>query len=435
MQRTRRTWLKRALLGAGLLGLRSLATGLPKEFFLEGPTARANDRTKPDYLILATSQAGDPVNANCPGSYVPGANNNPDPRLAATTFRLGEHSVRAARCWGQLPAALRSRLTFFHHRTGGNAHPEYAKVMQGFGRIKGPAGNGQEHLASLLASEAAPLLRTIQTEPVALGRARVTYEGRALDNISAGELKELFAEPDDLGAQLKQLRDRDLDAMYAGLKRTGTLAQRKLLDRYAQGREQAARLGDQLSALLDRLPLEEEPGSAKDQALAAIALIQLNVAPVVTIHVPFGGDNHKDADLAVEAEQTLAAMESLTFLWDELRAAGLSDRTTVASINVFGRSLVRNAGGGRNHNAQHHCMFAFGPRVRPGIIGKVGRVGRDFGALAMQSESGQGGSGDVPASESMSAAVKSLGAALGLEPARLDRRVQGGKVIRAMLRG
>src|SRR5688572_9020798 len=124
---SRRALLRGSLLGAGLVGLRAFATGLPMRWVLGDRSVRAEDLPPPQYLILSTSALGDPLNANCPGSLVQGAESNPLPGMAATTMQLGTKSVKAAACWGTLPAELRARMTFFHHRTYTNAHSEHPK--------------------------------------------------------------------------------------------------------------------------------------------------------------------------------------------------------------------------------------------------------------------------------------------------------------------
>jgi Protein of unknown function (DUF1501) len=432
MGTTRRRLLKSAVFGAGLVGLRSLATGLPKSWFLGDRVAHAETVT-PQFLILATSGQGDPLNANAPGSFVDGAENSPLPELAAANVTFGASSHRAAQCWGTLPEALRARLAFFHHRTYTNAHPEHRKVMTLQGAAKSRAGNGQEMLPSLLASELSERLDTIQVEPIPLGKELITFEGRSLDNIDPVGLKSLFEQPDDLLTGLSSLRDEQLDAIYGELRRGGTALQRQFLDRYALGREQVRKLGEDLATLLARLPLDPaEKNSPMDQLLAAVALIKLKVAPVVTIHLPFGGDNHNDADLTTEAADTQASIAAIGSLWAELKAQGLEDQVTFASLNVFGRTLKRNAGGGRNHNQHHHVMTLFGKHVRGGVIGGVGPVDGDFGALAIDSSTGKvSESGDVDPLASLESAGKTLAAALQLPNDRIEARIGGGKVVSA----
>jgi len=70
--------------------------------------------------------------------------------------------------------------------------------------------------------------------------------------------------------------------------------------------------------------------SPVDQVIASVALIKLKVAPVVTMHLPFGGDNHNDSDLSVEAQDTLDSMATLTALWTELVQQVCQDQVTFA---------------------------------------------------------------------------------------------------------
>jgi len=73
---SRRETLLTGLFGAGYVGLRALATGLPPWFLLNPRRATAQDlqcmlnaQNNNQYLILSTSSNGDPVNCNCPGTY------------------------------------------------------------------------------------------------------------------------------------------------------------------------------------------------------------------------------------------------------------------------------------------------------------------------------------------------------------------------------
>jgi hypothetical protein len=59
----------------------------------------------------------------------------------------------------------------------------------------------------------------------------------------------------------------------------------------------------------------------------------------------------------------------------------------------------------------------------------------DYYATPIDSQSGRGvsGGGDIPFAETLSAMGKTLGAAVGVAPAVLDRYILGGKVVRAAL--
>ena len=74
--------------------------------------------------------------------------------------------------------------------------------------------------------------------------------------------------------------------------------------------------------------------SVTGQALAAAALISANVTPVVTMHIPFGGDNHNDSDLQAEADQTVS-VAGIQALMTQLSSMSLSDKVTFATLNVW----------------------------------------------------------------------------------------------------
>lgn len=434
MNPTRRKLLQSAVFGAGLVGLKSLATGLPISWF-RGGVLHAAEPAPPSFLILATVNSGDPFNANAPGAFVAGTEHGSDPGLAPTSVTLGSSTAIGAQRWSLVPQDLRSRMSFIHHRTYSNAHPDYGKVQGLLGAAKARTGNGQEMIASLFAQENAKPLNTIQTEPVPLGTELMTYQSRPLANLKPVDLKSLFASPQDLAAKLQKLRDTEIDTLYAGLKANGTRYQRAFLDRFALGRDQARQLGTGLGALLSRLPLDPaKQNSPADQLLAAVALLQMKVTPAVSVHLPFGGDNHNDLDLTDEASQTLASIGNIEFLWSELKNAGIQEQVTFAVFNVFGRTLKRNTRGGRDHNGNHHAMLLFGPKVRGSVIGGIAPDGRDFSATAIDSKSGASTpNGDIQPLESLESAAKTLGTALGVPSDVLDHRIQGGKVISAAL--
>ena len=121
---------------------------------------------------------------------------------------------------------------------------------------------------------------------------------------------------------------------------------------------------------------------------------------------------------------------------DNLKAEGhLQHEVVVATLNVFGRTLKRNSVGGRDHNRDHHCMIVMGDGVEPGVIGGLTESTRDFAAKPIQSTTGEGvDGGDIPLSDTLGAAGKTLGALMGVDEARLDEMVTPGKVVRAAIK-
>src|SRR5882672_2774038 len=97
----RRQMLIGSLFGAGGVGLRALATGLPAWFLLNPRGASAQDLTcavsaqaNAQFLVVSASSAGDPMSCNVPGTYVsPTIVHPPQPEFAATTFPLGPQMV------------------------------------------------------------------------------------------------------------------------------------------------------------------------------------------------------------------------------------------------------------------------------------------------------------------------------------------------------
>lgn len=435
----RRDLLKSALAGSGLWALRAAAVGLPLSF-VRSPLAYAadacspamlTDPAAPDFLIMSLGPSGDPLNANCPGSYVAGVINNPNPEMAPTSFNLGGRPTRAALPWSTLPPAMAARTAFVHNRTGAIGHNQFQAVTKLFGAVKNEDGRGEETLPSAIATETAAALGTIQAEPVSLSTAPLTLRGVPVQQMKPTGLLALFQPKTTTLTNLAGLRNQTVDALSAQLKATGTKAQRRFLDRYVAGRSQARALGDCLGALLDELPAAAaEADGAAGQVLTAIALFKLNVTPAVSITIPYGGDNHTDPDFTNEMSQTIAGVEALKSMWNKMVEYGIADRVTYASLNCFGRTLLR-ANDGRTHNQEHHVMTIIGRRVRGGVYGGLARVGNDFGATAMSSDGGA--TLDIPADETLQAAAKTLAAAVGVSNARIEQRINGGKKITAAI--
>lgn len=428
MDASRRRFLRHAVLGS--VGLKALATGLPASLFTLGlpkHEALAWEPGPAQYLIMMNMRQGDPINANAPGSYgIAGVTNNPQPGMNEVSLQLGDVSTSAAAPWATLPQSVLDRTCFIHHRTYQNAHPQHSKVMGLVGSAKSETGTGSEHLSSLLSAENASALGTVQTEPAAVGGDPVSFSGSVLQTLEPRTLAQMFAptEGDDLA--LAQLRDAALDEIHADLRERGTTAQRAWVDRYATSREQVKMIDESLVARFDAIT----GNGSRDQMRAAVALFLMNITPVVTIDLRFGGDNHNDAGLVNERDQTVQALADLNFLFAELESAGLSDMVTVANLSVFGRTLGKKGAAGRDHNLNHHVMMISGANVGAGVYGGIIESGNDFGATAIDSVSGQGEQGgDIPQDETLEAAGKTLAAACGLAADRIELRIDGGKVI------
>jgi len=447
MELSRREAILGTLFGAGWIGLRSLATGLPVSFLLDPRSALAQASTAPaQFLILSTSGSGDPMGCNVPGMYPdaysatnkvahpPAVPGDDTMDMAATPVSVGGKTFQAAKPWSTLDAAVLGRTCFFHHTTLTNSHTNEGKVLKLMGAVK-----RQEMLVSLCAKSLAPTLGTIQSEPVAVGNEVLQYEGRSLARLTPTGLKAALASPAGPLTDLQKLRDADLDRLNALLKQNGTTAERQFLDRMAQSQTEARNISQTLLSNLNGIANDGQD----NQIVAAVTLIAMKVSPVVAIHLDFGGDNHTDNALANEAKRTILAVKSINGLFAQLTALGLQDQVTFAAMNVFGRTLAFKGSGtesaGRDHLANHHCTLLIGKAVRAGVIGGIEANGNDFKAMAIQSTTGQGvpkdqaSSADVAFSDTLGAVGKTLGAAVGVPAQALEDNITQGKVVTAAL--
>jgi hypothetical protein len=441
MNLSRRKLLLDTLFGAGWLGLRSLATGIPLAVLANPRKAAAQTTgcaTNPaaQYILLSSSGDGDPLNANVPGMYlIPDVAHPLDAAMTPAPLTLSGASWTAATPWTQLPQALLDRTVFFHHGTYTVVHPDMGHVMtlQGF-------VSQHEMLVSMLAGQLAGCLGTVQSQPLALGPRNasegITVGGRPQPTLSPAALASLLSSPSGPLGQIQQIRDADLNKLNDWYRQNGNSAQRGFIDRYALSQQQARDVSETLLSSLAAI----KDNSADSQMAAALILFRMNVSPVVSIHIPFGGDNHTDANLTRESAQTVSGVSTIGNLWTALNAAGLQDRVTFATLNVFGRTLsaARGNGQGRGHSSNHHVAVLIGKPFKGGVIGGIEAASGDYRATSIDATTGSavaGGSGDIPFSETLSAMGKTLGVGCGVSSTYLDNGVRGGKVVAGAMAG
>jgi len=469
---TRRNALLTGLFGSGFIGLKAVATGLPAWFIANPSKATAQDlacaiaaRENLQYLIVSVSSMGDPIGCNCPGTYegdAAAAIHPEDATMAATPITFGDKTYTAALPWQTLSETVRARTAFFHHVTLANNHGDQPKVM----RLMGATTKG-EMLVSSYAAHLAGCFSTVQAEPVAIGARGnaselVSYKGRSLPSVSPTQLRQLLTgssggfggggRPGGKSVSLVSLRatrDKYLDQLNALAKTDATGIQAKFLDALAQSQQQVRRLTESLADTLAAI----DNDSVEGQALAAAALITANVTPVVTVRIPFGGDNHSDANLAAEvadhtnANTNFSGVAGIQAVMDALTAAGLQDKVTFATLNVFGRNLngisKTESRSGRDHYGNHSVAVMIGKNVRPGVYGGVTNVtggfggGTALGAGDIDSTTGAlTAGGDVPRAETFVSMARTLGGALGIPQAELESSFvagSGGKAVAAAL--
>jgi hypothetical protein len=348
--------------------------------------------------------------------------------MAATPIALGGRTYTGAQLWSTLPPWVLERTSFFHHATHTNNHANLPKVL----RLMGQTAR-QEMLPSIFAKYLAPCFGTIQVDPVSAGAGDVlSIDGRSLPNVAPTGLRDLLSRPNTPLQRLQALRDMGVDEIHGILKDRGTQAQRRYLDSLVQSRQQARALGGDLLDMLAAIRSDRADG----QIIAAVALIKMNVTPVVTIRLNFGGDNHTDPGLLrSEVPQHATGIAQIGQLLEMLRTAGLQDRVTFAAYNVFGRTLKKNGPEGRDHWGSHHATVMIGRGLRGGVVGGLEPKASDYYATGIDAQTGEKrpGAGDIPFAETLPAMAKTLGAALRIPADLLDRHISGGKIVKGAL--
>jgi hypothetical protein len=380
---------------------------------------------------------GDPINCNCPGSggptaatYTAGATaqaantviHPPVSSLAAAQLTLGSQTYGCAVPWtstangGQLSTSTLAQTCFFHHTTGTTVHGDQPKVMT----LEAAVANG-EMLVSAIAKHLAPCLGTVQAQPVALGAGSnasefVSFSGQTLPPILPTQLKQLLDAANSPLVNLRSIRDTALDQLNALAKSDGNVVQKQFLDALANSQTQVRALSSTLANLLNSIKGNDIAG----QIQAAAALIAAKVTPVVTINIPFGGDNHSDQGLANEAKQTISGVTAIQTLMTTLASNNLSNNVTFSMLNVFGRTLnntsVVESQAGRDHYGNHCVSVMIGKNVVPSVIGGIGPDSSgNLEATGIVSSTGAGSTtGDIAADDTHAAQAMTLCAALGI---------------------
>ncbi|MDB4989233.1 MAG: hypothetical protein JWN04_4411 [Myxococcaceae bacterium] len=433
----RRDWLRATLAGVGYLGLRTLATGLPAGFFLDprralaqAPTCSPSALQKAQYIIFNTCGSGDPINANVPGTYDdPGIVHSADPSMAMTPLRMRDQRSSAAKPWASLPQAVLDRSCFFHLMTNTPVHPKEPDVLKLMNRLS--AG---EMLPSALSKLLAPCLGTVQAQPVSVGASTpseaLSFGGQTLPAIPALALKATLTSANKAQTNLQKLRDQTLNQLSELYRNEATPAQRAYIDSLVTSQQQVRGIRQDLLEQLGSIT----DNSADSQVVAALTLIQMKLTPVVAVHIPFGGDNHRDIALADETSQTVSGVATIASLLSQLGTLGLTDQVTFVSLNVFGRTLGKDSADGRQHNQNHQASVVIGSGFKGGVIGGLTKLGADYGALPIDAATGKGSAmGDIAAIDSLSSFGKTLLAAIGTDAGTMETLVGNGKVITGAL--
>ena len=436
---SRRDWLKHLLFGAGALGLRQIATGLPAAAFLYPHRALTQDRivrltaaASAQYLVLSTSSWGDPVNCNCPGMYLDSNMRHPaDATMVPTTISMGSVTATAAKVWNTLTPATLARTSFFHHATYQIAHASQGLVQTLSGEV-----TGGDMMMSAFARLLQPKLSTIQAQPLTIsgigGSETVEYQGTPQPAFDVLGLKSLLLQPTTTTAinGLQSLRDQSINALYAALKPQGSPAQLAFIDQFATSQTQARQISQ---SILDTLSsLTDNTLASQMQAVAVLA--QMKLAPVFVTHIPFGGDNHGDPALATEVADHVSGTQAMATLFSTLSSFGLADKITFAMFNVFGRDNSTSGLGGRNHNDHHNTTVMVGANIKGGVIGGATLQNGESVATGIDPTTGaSSASGAITYAQTLGSMGKTLGAALGIAQADLDSAISTGQLVPAGL--
>ncbi len=469
IDKNKRTFLSRSLIGAAGLSLRSLATGLPTGFLFGGAMpSRAQQASEPKSLIMAMSDDGESINSYTPGTY---SSNSSDARFnveraspaelgntgygsingntvtaddfsESSTYLLGENQVTSARFLSFLPDDLKERLAYFHIRTAANGHPEGGRVHGINSALVAENGRGTEEIQSAIMQEltlAYPGTLGILNSPVVLngggGRlATLKYRGATITRYSPLDIKDLFLTENTAEIEnMARVYNNAIDEIYAELKQTGTPAQIRYLDDHALSRSQAVDLGNNLGDLLSNISSD----SRGDQHKAAVSLIRANLAPVVVVRYATSKDNHNDEFLSEEVELTIEHMNAIEGLWSLLKDQGMEDQVNYATLDVFGRTFGRNTQGGRDHHNSSSTNIVFGSNIRAGQIGGVeewpNSGHRLLSSTGINSTTGSSTNPDISIDESLAAYAKTLMASVGIPDERIQFRIPSSKIIHGAL--
>lgn len=442
---TRRQIFNGSLSAAAGISLRSVATGLPASFLLTG-TMPAQAQTSSKGLILSFSDDGESFNCIGPGMYSSDSN---DPRYGIerlavhstpVDISLGDVQTQAASPFGNLPQGLLDRTCIFNLRTNVNGHPEGPDVRGMNGVLKDPDGRFAEEIQSAIMQElvssnlnqGSTLLKPfVMRTGGKLGR--IAYEGQALTKYEPFDIRNLYlggSASYDLD-DMKRLYDSAIDTIYKDIKSNGTPAQKRYLDEHAATRAQAATLGDSLGQLLT----DVTGNTFLDQFRVAVAMMKVNLTPVVTVQYAYSLDNHGDVE--IELDRTEESVENLSVLWQLLNEHSLTETVTYATWDVFGRTTRINGQGGRDHLNSHCLNMIMGAGVKPGIVGGQEhhtRSGKpEIRASGINSITGLSTNPDITTDETLSAYGRTLMASLGISEERIDVRIPHSKTVSGAL--
>jgi uncharacterized protein (DUF1501 family) len=287
-----------------------------------------------------------------------------------------------------------------------------------------------EMFPSVMAKALSPCLNTIQVQPISVGASNpaetLQFGGAAQPYIPPTALSATLTNPMGPLTNLQPLRDQTLNSLYDLYKNDASPAQRAYIDSLVVSETQVRNIKQSLLNNLTSI----KANTQDTQILAAITLIQMNVSPVISIHIDFGHDNHRDIGLARETSETVAGVATIASMMSQLQSLGLADKVSFMSLNVFGRTVGPSNTDGRQHNPNHHVALAIGSAFKGGVYGSIAPLGSDYGATNMSSSTGAGGKGgDIEPVDTLSAWAMTMLASMGADPTVITAPVNTAKPI------
>ena len=450
---SRRNFLRfGAAAGIGV-GLRAALTGLPASFLLRGRAhaSEGHDRI----VILASSSAGEPINVCGPGTFDSEYSDyfsHPrsadvdasdvveqtvnDVRIGVESLgqpaevALGLERVRLASCFAALSPEMLNHLVWFNYRSGANIHPQFKDVLTGYGQLRGPDGRGAEQLPATIAQEMAGILSTTTSDPLVLGTGAFASNGSSLANYSPTKLKTLTQSVGRAigGAEnFAVMYDAFIDETYREVRENGTAQQRRFFDQHAASRREAAEFGSSLGTLLEDITDD----SIQSQMRCAAIVAKLRLAPVIIINTDFGGDNHQDAGLISETNQTLAMIAALDTYWKSIHELNVAEDVLFANLDVFGRN-PRSDGNGRGHYGDFVSGLMVGTHLKGGVVGGW-EVSDQARATGIHASTGSSIDANIEAEDTLLAYYKTIMNAAGVPSERQDIRLPTGTLVSSVV--
>lgn len=228
-----------------------------------------------------------------------------DGRLTPAQLMLGGVSYKAAAPWMKLPSELLDRTTFWHIATGTPIHPREPDGL----RLMGATYASDAPFADRAAGRAVPRNRAAAADrdrrKVPVGGAYV--RGRPTSDHARASAQ---SDPGDAAGQARgsaRPANDTLDKLYDLYRKEATPAEQVYIDGLVRSEREVRGIEQDLLAELESIT----DNSIDSQITAAVSLIRMNIAPVLSINIPFGGDNHHDENLANETEQTLVGVDKV----------------------------------------------------------------------------------------------------------------------------